>query len=87
MRKPEQLLVEDRMLWVGHKVALVEYVIWKAGTYMANPMIAKAVLSEFGVAMAPNVITNLTSQLVLENKVLRVSRGIYLHASHAEMFK
>lgn len=87
MRKPEQVLSGERLVWVGNKVALVEYVVWKAGTYMANPTIAKSVLAEFGVAMAPNVITNLMSQLVLENKVLRVSRGIYLHADHAELFK
>jgi hypothetical protein len=87
MKKPDGFEYNERRMWVGGKVALVEYVVWKAGAYTANPLIAKEVLAEFGVAMSPNVVTNLMAQLVLENKVLRVSRGIYLHASHAELFQ
>lgn len=87
MQKPLHVLYQGRQRWTVPKIRMIEYLAWAAKGPVAHDMLKDGMAKEFDAQLSTNSVSNLTTLLVKEGRILRLNRGMFVHADHAGIFE
>ena len=87
MIEPIKVIHRQRLRWTHKRIYLVEWTLWRQQRPMTAPAINAALASHFAVSPGPTNVAKRLLALVDAGKVVRLSRGLYVHATYSTIFQ
>ena len=86
MQAPVQITHNNRERWNYSQTRMIEYVLWKNENSMSVPDIKERLSQKYGMEVRETNIHALLRPLLQRGDVVKLMRGIYLHADHCGLF-